>query len=197
MGRGRRPLPDEVKAAKGNPGKRRLVLSPPLPGEELKVKPPAFLTTAEEREIFRRIAEQLAQLRFIRATDVAALGRWATYLARWAKCKRALGRKQLYYETKSKHGTMLRIHPLFAASVQLERLMVPLEDRLGLNVQARQMIVRGIFQAPRPHDDEGLFGVKGQGEGEGGTLPASGDQAGAAGPGGPLGFLNHSTDTKH
>src|SRR5690242_12831042 len=98
MARGRKALPDEVKQAKGNPGKRPLHLQAPS-AEPAAIAAPAFLTNSDEKAVFKRIVEQLDQLRFIRSTDVPALGRWAAYLARWAKCKRELGTKQLYYET--------------------------------------------------------------------------------------------------
>lgn len=190
MARGRKPIPDAVKAAKGNPGKRKLMLEQPgaLAVEEAAagLGQPGFLTTADERAIFKRLSELLTPRRFVRESDAYGLARYASYLAQWARAKKQLGVKPISYETKSKHGGMLRTHPLFEGMMKLERIMIPLEDRLGLNPVARQMIVKGLMQpAPPPTD---LF--------ERPATPAA-EGADAAQATGALGFLASSSDAKH
>ncbi len=158
MPRGRKALPDEIKALKGNPGKRRLNLdAPDAPG---KIEVPKYLVQNVEKAVFKRVSEEINRLRFIRNTDVDALARWAYYLAKWIGLKKRVDAKNadVYYETKSKHGKMLRTHPIFASLLQIERVLVSLEDRLGLNPVSRQQIVRGIFQAPAAPLTGGLFG---------------------------------------
>ncbi|BBF93366.1 P27 family phage terminase small subunit [Blastochloris tepida] len=153
MPRGRRSQPDDIKALKGNPGKRRLALKAGVDHGETKaplahVELPDFLTHERERAIFQRVVDDLLQRRVARQADLAAYARWAHYLHRWIECKDALDGVSLAYETASKHGTMLRKHPLFAAMVDLERLLMALEDRLGLNPAARQTIIRGLAALP-------------------------------------------------
>jgi P27 family predicted phage terminase small subunit len=143
LARGRKPLPDAVKAAKGNPGKRRLVSMAEEPAAALKT--PEFLTGAEERRVFRLVCDELVQRRFVRETDVNGLARWASYMAKWIRATKDLGKKRSYYETASRHGKMLRVHPLHVIIRDMERLLIPLEDRLGLNPAARQTIIRGMM----------------------------------------------------
>lgn len=149
MTRGRRALPDEIKALKGNPGKRRLVLAQ---AEEKggPIKAPAYVSTVDEKRIFARVADELARVRFIKASDADVLGRWAVYLAKWVSIKKRLQGKKadVFYETASKHGKMLRVHPLFASLFKIEQHLMALEDRIGLNPSSRQAILRGIINAP-------------------------------------------------
>lgn len=158
---GRRQKPDELKTLQGNPGKRRLpkpeaeaapgvapaataaALEPPAPFEI-----PDFLTHAREREIFARVVEDYLRRRVARRQDVIAYARWAHYVHRWIKCKEQLGDGGTWYETKSKHGDMLRMHPAAKEQLQLERVLQSLEDRLGLNPVARQNVLRGLSALP-------------------------------------------------
>lgn len=187
MARGRKPVPDEIKALKGNPGKRKLVIAQ-ADETGAPVKAPSYVTTDDERKIFDRVAVELSRVRFIRQTDADALGRWCVYMAKWVSIKKRLTGKKadVYYETTSKHGTMLRAHPLFASMLKIESHLMALEDRIGLNPSARQAILRGIINAPNlPKGD--LF--------ESAEKPQPPSQAPAelesAAPAGPLGFLKH------
>lgn len=159
MPRGRKALPDQIKLLKGNPGKRRLHLSKLPDGEAVQVKAPDYVSGPAEKQIFARAVEALSSARFVRRTDADVLGRWAVYLARWVSIKKRLNGKKadVYYETASKHGKMLRVHPLFASMFKVEQHLMALEDRLGLNPTSRQSIVRGLINAPSiPAGD--LFG---------------------------------------
>lgn len=150
MARGRKAVPDEIKALKGNPGKRRLVL-PAADEPRAKIELPKYITGEIEKTIFKRVSLELNRVRFIRQTDVDALARWAYYLSKWIGLKKRVDAKNadVYYETESKHGKMLRTHPIFASLLQIERMLMALEDRLGLNPSSRQTIVRGIINSPQ------------------------------------------------
>lgn len=156
MTRGRKALPDAIKALKGNPGKRRLNLgSDSAAGDEAgKIPAPEYVSSPLEKQIFARACAALATARFVRRTDADALARWATYLARWISIKKRLdagkgkNKADVYYETASKHGKMLRVHPLFASMFKIEQHLMALEDRLGLNPTSRQAIIRGLINAP-------------------------------------------------
>ena len=147
MGRGRRPLPAEVKALKGNPGKRRLALEPPQRLDMSVLPPPAlpsFLTDVREQEIYRRVIDDILQRRVARSTDIDSYGRWAVYLHRWIGCKEWLEGKPTFI----KQGDRLVRHPMFRDMLDLEHALVMLEDRLGLNPAARQTIIRGLAAMP-------------------------------------------------
>jgi phage terminase small subunit len=160
MARGRRAQPDEVKALKGNPGKRRLALEGAgRPDRQTKVGPipiPEFLTNDREREIFKRIIDDYLQRRIARPTDLTAYARWASYVHRWVSCKEQLDGKATWFKSESKWGALLRRHPLFKDMLDLERVLQSLEDRLGLNPIARQNIIRGLAAVPPALG--GLFG---------------------------------------
>lgn len=152
MSRGRRAQPDEVKALKGNPGKRKLALESASKGEvrprAAVAEPPEFLTHERERSIFVRIVDDYLQRRIARSVDVTAYARWASYVHRWVSCKEQLEGKTTWYKVESKHGTRLARNPLFKDMLDLERVLQSLEDRLGLNPVARQNIIRGLSTMP-------------------------------------------------
>lgn len=194
MTRGRKALPDEIKQLKGNPGKRKLYLSAEAGDDAGGLTPPDFVSRPLEKLIFARACDALAAARFVRRTDIFALGRWAVYMAQWVEIKKRLSRRKgtaeteikadVYYETKSRHGTMLRVHPLWASLYKIDQHLMSLEDRLGLNPTSRQAIVRGLINAPQlPPGD--LFG-------DGAEKPAAPEkpQEPAGESVGPLGFLH-------
>jgi phage terminase small subunit len=163
MPRGRHAQPDEIKALRGNPGRRRLALKgKPDAADRTAVAPkavltiPEFLTHDREKTIFRSVVEDYLQRRVARAPDLTAYARWAAYLHRWIGCKEQLGDKATWFKSTSKHGDLLRRHPLFKDMLDLERVMQSLEDRLGLNPVARQNIIRGLSTMPAALG--GLFG---------------------------------------
>lgn len=190
MARGRRALPDEVKALKGNPGKRRLILEQ-VDNDAGPVKAPSYITTVMEREIFKRVSAQLSSVRFIKATDSDALARWAVWMAKWVDIKKRLSAKRadVYYETKSKHGKMLRAHPLYASMIQIDKQLMALEDRIGLNPTSRQAILRGLINAPSLPAGS-LFGEGVEKPQEPIVTPAERKEI-EANLEGPLGFLKH------
>jgi P27 family predicted phage terminase small subunit len=191
MPRGRRALPDEVKALKGNPGKRRLVLAEQTESEAGPIKAPSYITTTMEREIFRRVSMHLSSVRFIKATDSDALGRWSVWMAKWVDIKKRLSAKKadVYYETKSKHGKMLRAHPLYASMIQIDKQLMAHEDRIGLNPTSRQAILRGLINAPSLPAGS-LFGDEVEKPQAPSMTPADRKEV-AANLEGPLGFLKH------
>lgn len=152
MTRGRKPQPDAVKAAKGNPGKRKLRENDQGTIEQTqqlkKVDVPEFLVAPRERELFRRIVDDFVMRRIARKPDLTAYARWAHYVHRWILCKETLEGKATWYKTESNHGEMLRRHPMFKDQLDIERVLQSLEDRLGLNPVARQNIIRGLAAVP-------------------------------------------------
>lgn len=160
MSRGRRALSAEVKALKGNPGKRKLALKKigarvarPL---AFTASPPEFLTHERERQAFAWAIETLPA-NVARASDVNAIARWAAWLHVWVTCKLALDGKAHWYTTESNFVKIHREHPLSKRMDKAEGHLISLEDRLGLNVVARNNIVHRLFQMPGAPAG-GLFG---------------------------------------
>lgn len=164
MARGRRAKPAEIKKLLGNPGKRRLALNNDadghgrrVPAAVIKVDAPAYLTQPREREVFGWALEYLPA-NIVRKTDVHALARWATWLNVWVTCKLALDGKQHWYTTTSEHSPQIhREHPLAKRMDKAEAHLVTLEDRLCLNIVARNNVMHRILNAPPGHPGAGLF----------------------------------------
>jgi phage terminase small subunit len=157
MTRGRRALPDAVKALKGNPGKRRLALEKTTgarsarvaPPKAFTAEPPDYLTQEGEKAAFVEILKAMP-LNVARKSDIHAIARWAAWLYIWIDAKKRLDGHVHYYENKSKHGTFLREHPISKRMHQAEAHLISLEDRLGLNIVARNNIVHRLFNMPGP-----------------------------------------------
>lgn len=165
MGRGRRAKPAEVKALLGNPGKRRLALenaggkhvrSPSI--QPLSIEPPAFLTSEAEKAAFAAVLVALPP-NLVRISDINAFGRWAAWMCIWVTCKRALDGKAHWYTTSSEHSPEIhREHPLSKRMDKAEAHLVTLEDRLCLNIVARNNVMHRLFNMPGAHPGAGLFG---------------------------------------
>ena len=181
MARGRKPEPAAVKEAKGNPGRRRIATGV-LEARELAAAAPPELAAAA-RQVWERLAPELARLKFLRETDRGAFARYCEYLAGWWIFTAALRTEGETYLAKSEHNPdgLLRINPKFLLRERLERHLVNLEDRFGLSPMARQQILQrlaGILPIAREQPDM-LAGAAAQ-------APAAPPQAPAASPVGLL-----------
>lgn len=170
MARGRKAEPAAIKDLKGNPGKR------PIARQESDIadlagKPPAFMRRQSARRIYTDLHRELTATNILRATDVNAFTRYCEYMADWIELTGQLRKKgtRTVYETDTRHGRMLRIHPYFTARGRLEDDIVKLEDHLGLTPRARQSILQQFanvqpelpgFAEPDPRpaadDDQGV-----------------------------------------
>lgn len=178
MPRGRKRIPDAVLALKGGrrhhrqPEAGAAPTTAPVPRPLPTFEVPDWLTSKRARSIFRKVVGDYLQRRIIRAPDFIVAGRWATYLDRWIE---------------------IRNGPL-TPLVELERVMRPLEDRLGLSPAARQEIVKAMAAMPAAIGDmlaeESQSGARTP-VGEAADVATAGDQPSSAAPPAvsPLGFL--------
>lgn len=152
MARGRKPKPDALKRAQGNPGKRAL---PELPVEAAQqpLAPPARSSaparlSEEGRRIWDALAPELERMKFLRSSDQGAFERYCDTLASYWRVTLELREVGETYETESAHGRMLRVHPKFAVQDRLARRLDQLEDRFGLTPAARQQILQRLAAQP-------------------------------------------------
>lgn len=164
MARGRRPDAPALKELKGNPGKRRIVKASvaAAPGELGPA--PGTLKTAGAKRLWDEIGTELQRMNFLRASDRPAFARYCETLDRYWDVTQRMGKGGETYMTESAHGSMLRIHPLFAVQERLAKRLEGLEDRFGLNPQARQQYLLRMAQAQLPLLPLGQPGEKPAGE---------------------------------
>ncbi len=148
MARGRRPDTAEVKRAKGNPGRRRIVETPAsLP---VLAETPHVALSMPARKVWAQIAPELARLRFLRLTDRDAFARYCEHLAKWWELTRALRKEGETYFSKSEHNPegLYRVNPKFLIRERVEKRLEVLEANFGLTPAARQQILHRLSVLP-------------------------------------------------
>jgi P27 family predicted phage terminase small subunit len=139
--RGRRPDTAAVKTAKGNPGRRPIVPEGVAPGlsDDVLSSAPDWLS-ATGREVWNRIAPDLVQMRLLSRPDVPTFGRYCEWFAHWLTANAALNAGSLVVTTTSEHVEMDRLNKNLQAALLIEKRLVDIEDRFGLNPANRQRI---------------------------------------------------------
>ena len=150
---GPKPKPAEIAERQGNPGHRPLVRSPAA-GAPLDTTAPDWLDDLG-RAYWQANAGRLRALGFVKQTDLGAFARLCDHVSRWHRCRLRVNERGESYTTESKHGSMDRINPDFAAMLRLESVIQALEDRFGLTPAARQQILARLAEPP-PSGDLGL-----------------------------------------
>ncbi len=156
MPRGRTPKSLALKAAQGNPGRRKsrakVAAIPTITGT---FETPSGLSAGAKR-IWQQLSVHLASANFVRPTDMFALARYCEHMSTWWAKTAEIQRDGETVVTKSKHVEMIRLHPAFLVRERVERHLVEMEDRFGLNPSFRLQIVnRFLNQGQTPSD--GLF----------------------------------------
>lgn len=140
MIRGRKPTPDAINEARGNPGKRarKTINLDNLPVAGIDA--PKHMR-AKGRKYWVEVAGWLSDSRIVRTSDRNALARYCETLADYVKVTAALDKQGHVYITESNHGTMQRISPWFMVQERLTKRLQDLEDRFGLTPASRQQIL--------------------------------------------------------
>jgi P27 family predicted phage terminase small subunit len=164
--RGPKPQPASIKEAKGNAGRRPIGSDPALPADQTvdgasvaeassAIEPPDWLKK-EGLVVWERHAPRLVAQRLLTATDVAPFARYCRNFARWLKMQRIIDKEGETYESESAHGKLKRAHPAFLIADRIERGLLAIEDRFGINPAERQRIYAArAASGIRPND---LFG---------------------------------------
>lgn len=173
MPRGRRAEPAAIKRAKGNPGRRKIAEPAQLGIEAGSIA--AMIPddmTAEQRAIWAKYAPDLERMQLLKSTDTAAFQRYCAFLALFFKAERAIRTTDLVVETTSEHVTMERRSKWLDAMLLIDRRLVEIEDRFGMNPSARQRIFLQLSQAQAQPALPGMA-----------TQPAKSDPASSEGDG--------------
>lgn len=191
MPRGRRSEPAAIKRAKGNPGRRRIAEPTQLPIEALSpmaAAAPAELTV-EQRAIWLKYAPDLERMNLLKPTDLAVFQRYCAFLALFFKAEKALRDAEMVVETASEHVTMERRSKWLDSALLLDRRLVEIEDRFGMNPSARQRIFLQLAAANQQPSLPGMP-MKPADDGEPAHREASGHPPAGSGGAGPVGFLS-------
>lgn len=138
--RGPPPKPSVLKAAAGNPGKRRLNENEPIPPSG-EIKPPRTLTKLG-LEIWNEVAPVCIAMRTLTTADRMTFARYCDLYARFLELRQlvwANGALGSTYHVKDEKGQLRYIAeiPQAAEIRQVGRMLVQLEDRFGLSAAAR------------------------------------------------------------
>lgn len=161
MTRGRKPDAPELQIAKGNPRKQAKKPAAAAAQSDQSsaataqsdqsaapggaIRPPAKLVGTAVA-IWNQLAPDLERMRFLRPTDRMAFARYCDALNRWWQITADLRKEGQTYTSKSAHGDLRRVNPLFLIEERLVRRLEALEDRFGLTPAARQQILVRMAQ---------------------------------------------------
>lgn len=145
---GRRPLPSAVKAARGNPGKRRANDREPEAPAGMPACPDWL--PARARECWADLGPTLEGMRVVTAADRLALVLLADAYAEWRAARDEVDSEGPTYETETEAGgRMIRSHPAVAQASDAARRLRALLVEFGLTPSARSRVKAG-----KPAEDD-------------------------------------------
>ena len=146
MGKGRKPIPGEIREQMGNPGHRKIAKSDSV-SLELRSDVPDFLQDEAAIEAWNKFHPLLKGMSFLKAENYRAIGAYCAAIADWVKAREQLLQQGFTYETESAHmtGKLLRINPLHRVRLDLEKIIIRYEEKLGISPLDRQSLLNHII----------------------------------------------------
>lgn len=184
--RGPKPQPGAVKEQKAPVRSRHaktVAAQQPVP-PLAAIAAPDWLK-GEGLKLFRRHAPMLRGLKLLTEADVPAFARYCKHYARWIDLQKRLDREGDIYEIETASGKVRRADPAFVMADRLDRMLLAIEDRFGLNPAERQRIFAARAQTGASGD---LF--SGQEAERRSRDPAAQPTPAAEPVEGPIGLLN-------
>lgn len=108
-------------------------------------EPPKWLKN-EGLKIWHRLAPQLRAMKLLTDADAPAFARYCKHYARWLELQKRMDVQGDIYEIVTASGTVRRADPAFVMADRLDRMMLAIEDRFGLNPAERQRIMAARAQ---------------------------------------------------
>jgi P27 family predicted phage terminase small subunit len=187
--RGPKPQPGAVKEQKApvRSRQRKTIAAQQPAVQGGAVSAPSWLR-AEGLKIFLRLSPRLIGMKLLTEADTPAFARYCKHYARWLELQKRLDDKGDIYEIETASGTVRRADPAFTMADRLDRMMLALEDRFGLNPAERQRIFAARAHTGASGD---LFSGQANKEAERRPDDPAADATPAAEPiEGPIGLLN-------
>jgi P27 family predicted phage terminase small subunit len=186
--RGPKPQPGAVKEQKAPVRSRQrktiAAQQPAVPAASGDA--PAWLKK-EGLKIFQRMAPLLRTMKLLTEADVPAFSRYCKHYARWLELQKRLDKEGDIYEIETASGVVRRADPAFVMADRLDRMLLAIEDRFGLNPAERQRIFAARAQTGASGD---LFAGQGKDQERRGEDPAAQATPAAEPTEGPIGLLN-------
>ncbi|PCI51384.1 MAG: phage terminase small subunit P27 family [Alphaproteobacteria bacterium] len=144
---GRKSQPAEVKAAKGNPGQRKNVVTPisviPVAG----ISPPHELSKSAV-PVWNELVKPMVDAGFLRQTDTVVFGVFCQAVADFRRAVKRIERDGEFYKVKSNHGEYIRQHPACSVKERSMRIIMQYATEFGITPAARQKIQTGQVTQP-------------------------------------------------
>ena len=151
---GRKPKPTALKKLEGNPGKRKLNMKEPDPGNRIPDCPLWLLPDAKEE--WKRLSEKLNQMGVLTDVDRSAFAAYCQSYARWKEAQDHINSDGATYETEN---GMQRPNPWVAICNTEQRLMMQAASEFGLTPSARSRIMATTVNRKDDEDEmEALLG---------------------------------------
>ncbi|MEN6535630.1 MAG: phage terminase small subunit P27 family [Bryobacteraceae bacterium] len=183
--RGPKPQPAGVKDQKAPiRSKQRKTAKAAQPGAPAAGAAPSWMK-GEALKIFQRMAPMLRNMKLLTEADAPAFARYCKHYARWLELQKRLDKQGDIYEIETASGVVRRADPAFVMADRLDRMLLAIEDRFGLNPAERQRIMAARANTGATGD---LFGSKEPERREGD--PAAPATPAAEPTEGPIGLLN-------
>jgi P27 family predicted phage terminase small subunit len=147
--RGPKPQSPGVKAQKAPVRSRRRPRTATPAADQViggAVEPPSWLKK-EGRRIWDRIAPTLTVMKLLNAADAQTFGRYCRNFARWLDMQSRLDKTGEIYAIETASGEVRRADPAFLIADRLEKMLLAVEDRFGLNPAERQRIFAARAQS--------------------------------------------------
>lgn len=135
MKRGPKPKPNALKRLTGNPGKRPLNDAEPVPQKSAAVAP-AWLTK-DAREVWERVAPQLAGLGILTELDEGTLARYCTEWTIWHKARKRVNTLGVMLETTG--GNYMQ-NPAVGVLHSSDKILRAIEAEFGMTPSSRSRV---------------------------------------------------------
>lgn len=156
MARGRKPVPTQLREARGNPGKRALNRDEPQPAVGAS-SPPAWLS-ASARARWLTIAPELEQLGILTTIDGGALAAYCQVWARWKEAEEKI--IEFGQVIKTPKGYPIQSPYISIANKALSHVR-GLEAEFGMTPSSRSRVKVGKGKTPADKQRDRFFGVMG------------------------------------
>lgn len=151
---GRKPKPTALKQLEGNPGKRKLNKSEPVPAKGIPTCPEWLLSEAKIE--WERLAAVMDQMGVLTEVDRAAFAAYCQSYARWKEAQEHIDSGGSTFETEKGYQQQT---PWVGIANTNQKLMMQAAAEFGLTPSARSRIVAGSAKNKETEDEmEALLG---------------------------------------